>query len=197
MNLIKISKMSGKLKGIPAINTNTLSNEFCKKASKNKDSICGICYSVNMLKTFRKNCVDPFEHNSKMLSSDVIPIQYLPKFNSIAVRFNAHGELINQTHLINLFNICKANLRVTFTLWTKRTDILKKVLRTHKKPKNIILIFSNSKLDAPIKPSKIYDKTFNYVTSQTSEINCFKDCFNCMKCYDQSDPDEIITEHIK
>ena len=50
------SKMSGKLIGIPALNTDTTSNKYCIKMSKT-DTICGSCYSWNMLKTFRKNAV--------------------------------------------------------------------------------------------------------------------------------------------
>ena len=39
---LKISNMTGKLKDIQAINTNTLSNDFCKKEnqSNNPDKIC-------------------------------------------------------------------------------------------------------------------------------------------------------------
>ena len=50
---LKISNMTGKLKDIQAINTNTLSNSFCKKEnqSNNPDKICTICYSV--LKIFQ------------------------------------------------------------------------------------------------------------------------------------------------
>ena len=34
---VSLSKMSGKLAGIQAINTNTLTNEFCIRESKKKD----------------------------------------------------------------------------------------------------------------------------------------------------------------
>ena len=56
-NLLKISKGSGKLEDIQSLNTNTLTNPFCIKQNKNKNSICNKCYSINMLKTMRKNCV--------------------------------------------------------------------------------------------------------------------------------------------
>ena len=46
--LIKKSKMSGKLLGLDAINSNTLSNEFCKKEHKSpvQNKICKECYSI-------------------------------------------------------------------------------------------------------------------------------------------------------
>ena len=41
---VNISKMTGKLEGIPAINTNTLSNDFCIDQHKRKNnSICTYC----------------------------------------------------------------------------------------------------------------------------------------------------------
>ena len=44
--LIKKSKMSGKLLGLDAINSNTLSNEFCKKEHKSpvQNKLCKECY---------------------------------------------------------------------------------------------------------------------------------------------------------
>ena len=38
---IKLSTMTGKLTGFKAINTNTVTNEFCQKMNKT-DSICGM-----------------------------------------------------------------------------------------------------------------------------------------------------------
>jgi len=60
---IHFSTMTGKLKGIPAINTNTVTNEFCIKMNET-DAICKSCYSMNMLSGSRKNCQPAFERNS-------------------------------------------------------------------------------------------------------------------------------------
>ena len=68
METYKWSKMSGKLEGIPALNTDTTSNKFCQAMSKRKDTICSVCYSWSMLKTFRKNAVPRFKSNSDYLS---------------------------------------------------------------------------------------------------------------------------------
>ena len=47
--MLKISTMSGKLKGFKALNTNTLSNDFCVKMynSGKNDVICTFCYSFS------------------------------------------------------------------------------------------------------------------------------------------------------
>ena len=107
--LIKKSKMSGKLLGLDAINSNTLSNEFCQKEHKSpvKNKICKECYSVEMLETFRTNCVENFENNSVALSTMIHEdFSYLRFRNDIA-RLHGHGELINQTHLHNFVSMVK------------------------------------------------------------------------------------------
>ena len=44
--MVSVSKMSGKLAGIPAINTNTATNAYCIKQynSGKDDDICTECY---------------------------------------------------------------------------------------------------------------------------------------------------------
>ena len=72
---------TGKMEGIQSINTNTLTNPFCKKASKNKNSICNKCYSIRQLKTIRTNCIKPFQHNSNLLSKRILKILHDYKHN--------------------------------------------------------------------------------------------------------------------
>jgi len=48
--MIKVSVMTGKLVEIPAINTNTLTNEFCQEMhTSSPKCICWDCYSYAML----------------------------------------------------------------------------------------------------------------------------------------------------
>ena len=196
---INISKGSGKLQDIRSINTNTLTNAFCIKQGKNKNSVCSICYSEKMLRTMRKNCVPSWQHNSNLLSKVIIQTELLPTILDAFFRFSSHGELINDIHLINLINITNKNPHCTFTLWTKRKDIINKVFKTMNKPKNLILIFSNSQLNKPIETlPKYFDKTFNNVTKEYKEkkINCFSKCKDCLICYKHNNIDQII-EYIK
>jgi hypothetical protein len=196
--MIKYSVMSGKLKGIPALNTSPLNNKFCKAMSKKKDSICGSCYSINMLKTFRKMCDAPFQRYGKFLSKKVHPLEYLPKPpNALYVRFSAHGELINLNHTINLFKICELAPKTTFTLWTKRKSLAWKAVKEIGKPKNLILIYSEPDVDGSSKLPKYFDKVFVVQKEKDSKTNCFGACMDCLKCYDQTDETSYIYEEIK
>ena len=199
---VNISKMTGKLDGILAINTNTLTNSFCiNQHNRKNNSICNYCYSVNMLKTFRKSCVKSFQHNSEFLSSKVIHQDGLPIINAAFFRFSGHGELINDNHFINLINICVKNPSTNFALWSKRAPIIWDVLKTHKKPRNLILVYSNPKIDHVLKkiPDQ-FDKVFNNVTS--GAVNCSPKkgaCLACLKCYkfSKSKKNNIIIEKVK
>ncbi len=198
--MIKISTLTGKLKGFQAINTNTLSNSFCSKMSQT-DAICKDCYSRSMLQGIRKNCVKPWENNSVLLSSSILDTADLPIINAHSFRFHAHGELINDRHLVNLFNIAKHNPFTTFALWTKRKDLVNTLLLTQTKPDNLILIFSNASTKrllnkVPVNFDKVFNasKTGNVSDSQTKCTG--KSCIDCMACYRINDH-KIIVEKIK
>ena len=190
--------MSGKLKGIPALNTSPLNNKFCKAMSKKKDSICGSCYSINMLKTFRKKCDAPFREYGEFLSSKIHPPEYLPKPpNALYVRFSAHGELINVDHAVNLFQICDSSPNTTFTLWTKRHNIVWRAIEYYGKPKNLILIYSAIGLDQEKRLPMHFDKVFIVQAKKNDKTNCFGKCIDCLKCYTKTDTTTHIYEEIK
>ena len=191
--MIHISTMTGKLEGIPAINTDTTSNPFCKQMSKGT-TVCGICYSDRMLKTYRKNCAAVFQRNDKALSEELLTDNQLPRINAAWLRIHAHGELINHTHWINLIRIAEANPQTTFAIWTKRT-----IVRQGKKPDNMILIFSNPILDTVIEVPKGFHKVFN-VVSKGSKIpqNCTgQKCIDCLACYNKKSGTDVIVEQAK
>ena len=194
---IHITKGSGKLgksdncsSAINSINTNTLTNDYCKKQNLNENSICFKCYSFNALTKFRTNMIPPLERNSTLLSDEVI------KTSLLYFRFNSHGELINLIHLENYNNIAFKNPHCNFTLWTKRFDLVKKFFDNNQKPKNLILVYSNSKLNNPIKKlPKYFNKTFNNVTKDqvnNFNINCSRKCVDCLLCYTFNDVTTII-----
>ena len=193
---IHISKGSGKLELINSISTNTLTNDYCSKQAKNKKSICSLCYSQKSLKTFRKNMVNVLDKNSRLLSEQVIQKSLLPTIFNSYFRFNSHGELINMIHLENLVNIAKKNKHCNFTLWSKRYDLISIFFDSHKKPKNLFLVYSNSKLNKPVYfPIKHFDKTFNNITKDKVDdfkINCFSKCKDCLLCYTKNKTTTII-----
>jgi len=194
--MIYISKMSGKLKGLYSINVNPLITDFCinMHKSKNDKVICKKCYSIRILKTLRQNCIPNFTKNYYTLSESIIDKSDLPKIKHKYFRFNSHGELINNNHLINYINICNKNPNTQFTLWSKRTDIINKVLSEYKKPKNLILIYSNPIIDTITdKPNKYFDKVFNVIQEKDIKVNCGKKkCIDCLLCYKHNKVNTII-----
>ena len=198
VSTIHISKMTGKLDGFKAISSNTITNPYCIKqnASSDNENICTKCYSHTMLKSYRKNMQPSLERNSQALSTSILPSEQLPMIMEAFFRFNAHGELINETHLINLVNIAVKNPHCNFALWTKRNDIILKYFANNVKPNNLILIFSNSKISKVLnKPPKFFDKTFNNVLENefVESQNCTgQQCKNCLLCYKHNDVSTII-----
>jgi hypothetical protein len=204
-NQLKESKMTGKMKGIPALNTNTLSNPFCGKMRKKgklqkDDIICFICYSASMLKTSRQNCVPSWERNSKTLSAP-IPIENLPIINAHSFRFHGHGELINYTHLENFMNIVNKNPDTHFALWTKRIGYVRKWLRLNERSRNVIFIYSNPSTRKVLnEPPEGFDKVFNSVYDdivKTGQTPCTGiKCVNCLACYRHNEH-KVIIEKVK
>jgi len=202
MTEVHISKMTGKLDGFKAISTNTITNPFCIKMNKAKDnSICSHCYSHTMLKGFRKNCQPSLQRNSDLLSSRVLEQEELPLILDAFFRFDAHGELINITNLINYVNIAKKNPHCSFGLWTKRKDIINRYFKDNDCPPNLILIYSNPKISNILsKPPKHFHRTFNNVLEheEVERQNCTgQQCKNCLLCYTPNNGVTTIVEKVK
>jgi len=195
--MLKISTMTGKLVKIPAINTNTLTNEFCQKMhTSSPQCICTGCYSWAMLEGSRKNCAPAWEKNSILLKSNIL--KEIPQFNTLYFRFDGHGELINETHFINYLLITEHNPKTTFSLFTKRHKLVKKVLETRKKPQNLILVYSNPLVDRITDKIPYYfDKVFNTTTEKSTRDNCTgRKCIECLACY-QFDGNSVLIEQKK
>ena len=177
---------TGKLNGIPSINTSVLNNGFCSKM-RESDSVCSKCYASRMEQRY-SNLHKAIEKNDTVLSDSIIPNQYLPTFNNLAIRFHSLGELINTTHLHNFLNIAEKNPSVIFTLWSKRKDIINKVLSKRVKPSNLILIYSSSIIDKIARLPKHFNKVFTaHLKGSEANINCHGTCITCMKCYSHND----------
>jgi hypothetical protein len=192
---VHISTMTGKLAGIFAVNTNTMTNTFCTKMSAT-DAICGVCYSRSMLQGSRKNCAPAFERNSVLLSAAVIPAERLPVINAAIFRFHGHGELINPTHLENFYRIAERNPGTIFSLWTKRRDLVRSGRAA---PQNFILIYSNPSLAKIMRtPPPRFHKVFNNVPADyVGPANCTgQRCIECKLCFTPGGVD-VIVEHVK
>ena len=205
-----ISNLTGKLENFHAISTNTLSNDFCKamhqgtaRRKKSKKVICVECYSWSLLEGFRKNVATALQRNSDLLSSRYLSKEELPVVKDKQFRFNAHGELINKTHLQNLVDITRHNPDCTFTLWTKKKQLINRffsgafMFRRHNpKPSNLILVYSNPYIDDIMyKLPLFFDKTFNNVSPDRflDEQNCTgQKCKDCLLCYTHNNTTTIV-----
>ena len=174
-----------KLDDIPSINTSTLNDNFCS-SMRVKNSVCSKCYASRMEQRY-SNLHKAIEKNDTILSTGIIPAQYLPTFNNLAIRFHSLGELINTAHLHNFLNIAEKKPRVIFTLWTKRKDIVNKVLSKRVKPSNFILIYSTALINKISKLPKHFNKVFTaHSKDSLADINCHSKCKDCMLCYSKN-----------
>ena len=201
--MIHISNLNGKLEKFRAISVNTLSNKFCQKmhnVKPEKEIICTDCYSWALLQGFRKNVAVALQRNSDLLGSRVLAQKELPRIKDKEFRFNAHGELINETHLQNLINIAQCNRQTMFSLWSKRKGLIKNYFDRQKKPSNLILIYSNPVKDTvQTKPPVWFNKVFNnvYADNFLDQQNCTgQKCKDCLLCY-QKNTTNVIVEKVK
>jgi len=192
---IKITKHSdgNKLEGFRSINTSVLKNPFCQKMIARKKlggeikSICERCYANTMEKRFNGLKVN-IQSNLELFSSRVLELNELPLLNDRVFRLHSLGELKNEIHFKNFLNLAIVNPYTNFTLWSKRKDIVKKVLSTEKLPSNLMLIYSNPKVDSktdiaiPVHFEKVFS-TYSKKGAENTTINCTGKCKECMVCY--------------
>jgi len=190
-----------KLDGFFSLNTSTLNNSFCVKmfSGNNTDLICRSCYAKTLEKRFFYK-TNKLDINARILSESIMLWDYIPYYPLLSVlRVHSLGELINDIHFINILQIARKNPHCTVSIWTKRPDIVKRVFKSgYSKPKNLILIYSNPRVDADfeIKPPEYFDKVFNnytreYITKNNVDINCHKSCKDCMLCYTHNNVEQI------
>ena len=93
------------------------------------------------------------------------------------------------------------NPHCSFALWTKRKSLINQFYDKRDKPKNLILIYSNARIDTVMKsPPKHFDRTFNNVTKENfvEQQNCTgQKCKNCLLCYTPNNGVSTIVEAVK
>ena len=202
MELHLTEHLKGKLQHIVSINTSTFMNDFCNKMGcresarkdREKKKICEYCYAEKN-ERLRKTLEACLVRNTKMLTEELIPEEDIPFLNCAYVRFHSFGELVNDTHMHNFYNIAKKNQQTTFCLMTKRPELVIK----YPKLKNVIYILSspviNKKVDT--KYLDYFDKTFTVYTEDYAKQNNIKfncegySCIGCRRCYSRRGCKEI------
>ena len=195
-----------KLHDIYSISTSCVLNDYCIEKSKNPECVCSVCYAQNYL-SYRENLRYALDKNYFVLNTGIIDIDDLPIIYTDIFRLESFGDVASSNAVINIFNLCKKNKKVQFTVWTKNYFLYHKVIEKFgiKKPKNLILIISSPMLNTElsIKLFPHADKVFTvytskYIKKNSININCgSRDCRNCMLCYSRKSKVVYIAEKKK
>lgn len=195
-----------KMEGMISINTASCKNEFCKKMSQIKGTVCEKCYALRNFKR-RPNNVPKYEKSLKELTTEILPWDRLPVIDESAevCRIEAFGELNNTIQAINYINIIRKNPDINFGWWTKRPNLIARALKQLdiSIPENVNVIYSNPYIDTlpKIQPYSFIKGYFTVWTSaeKALEHGCIiccgnKKCKNCLECYDAHDGIFYINE---
>lgn len=196
-------KHTGKMAGMYSLSTSPLCNRYCQEYSKDPDKICSHCYAQTQMQMY-KNMQECLANNSKLLTETILKKKDIPIINAKFFRFEAFGDISNETQVINYFNIAKHNKGVHFALWTKNPGIVQRAIDAGiSKPKNLQIILSShytnkemeTDYDFVDKIFTVYDK--QYIENNDVEINCGdKKCLACGLCY-KKNKIRYVKEQIK
>lgn len=195
---------TGKMENMISLSTSVIENPDCQWRSKIKGSICEKCFARAMAERCGKNFRDKYAENTRILTSTIIPVNEWAEVNALYFRLEAFGDLNNEIQVINYFNLAKHNKKTVFALWTKNPMYIKKTIEIgHKKPSNMIIVYSSPMINAKVNTEKLFelmpfiDKIFTVFDGKTilkdnKDINCgARNCFTCGKCYSKRTTKEI------
>jgi hypothetical protein len=180
---------ANKMDGMISINTNSVTNPFCQRM-RLTDAVCKSCYN----KRLERFTAKAFQRNNDLFLDE----NYQPeKIMYNTIRFHSFGELLNATHYKNIIKLCEYNPNTSFTLWSKRADII----GLYEKPVNLINIYSSHKMNVEERLPINFDKVFTvynpaFIRENGIEINCKKSCYSCGICYSKNDI-TYVKEQIK
>lgn len=141
------SKMPGYGYSLPAT--------ACKVGSrlrKRKGTVCSKCYAMKGRYTFPK-VVACLNRRLKSLTDPrwveclVFMIKFRQKQGNKYFRWHDSGDIQGQTHLKNIFEVCRQTPGVRYWLPTKEHKIVEAVLKKEEKPKNLVIRLSGHNLD--------------------------------------------------
>lgn len=190
----------GKIKGVTSISV--LPDEGCIAAYKRAAPgiVCGKCYAMGALCTYRVNMIKRLAENTVLLSGPVRD-HALPRGLIGPVRINAYGEVMNTNHARWVVAIARANPKATVSVITKQPGHFATVTR----PRNLVIVASHYRLDEMSLDNRA-DKTYCVINGPTTEemkrdpdnAPCLDGCMNCYLqgagCYSKTGPKRIVRE---
>lgn len=214
-------KHTNKMAGMASINVST-DNEFCtrmRELAKERNElrwriedegrdpdamglpslICAGCYATKLENSpERKPTKAHYTENADLLGSRVLEIGELPVFKpGEVIRFHAFGDMANEYHFANVFNIVNRNEQSYFTIWSKNFDLFHQYLvrSGNAKPPNLTIIYSNNEIDTiridPLTngPMQQYvDGTFNVIKKKDIHNLVYGDIKNFERYFPGIDP---------
>lgn len=165
---------------------------FCENRTV---GVCKKCYSKK-LSGYRPFLAAKQEKNSVILSDPgFCPV----KMNTIngAIRWSSFGEIENRVQFENITKMARVNKHLVNVLWTKKAGLVRNI----KKPKNLRLVWSATKIDVlnPFIPKGFEMAFFVYSKEELipdGVFHCNKQCSACGFCY-QAQSAGIIGEVIR
>lgn len=202
---------TGKMTDLFSISTCCRCNENCKARMNNPEMICSKCFANAMCDSYGTKFVNKLRWNSELLSTYIFPVDVLPviKTPSNYFRFESFGDLINETQVINYFNMARVNPSVKCALWTKNPWIIKSAIDNYGtvKPANLTIMGSSYYLNKPMteyyKQFDFIDHVFTvftpeYVADNHIDITCgARSCATCGRCYSGMKSEYEINELLK
>lgn len=198
---LSLSLLTGKLTDFLALSfVDTASGcgswAFCSMMAAVVGSVCSHCFSRKAM-AYRRTMRPCFHRNGELIRKST-PLFKIPrKFKYF--RVNSHGELSCRDEVEYIFNLALLNPHVQFGLWTKRTNIVQRVLEDMDCPRNVVLIHSKTMIGDVSEPAEGFHKSFCVVPKDSPhKIGCGgRECRSCLKCYKRDNGHKVIVERLK
>lgn len=203
-------KESGKIEGIPSIDGNAATTEFCL-AMRNLavkypelNLVCGKCYAMSKTQLSRDIVQITHARNAMILSEVDFPEDELALVPIPATVYNPFcrvdedGDMRNKTHALNILKLAKTHAMINFGFWYKNRHAVYAAIDEYGKPGNVELIFSVPNVSKDIDRIKAsagkYDDKVFAVFNTLEEVNLAIEkgfvrcngikCLNCgFHCY--------------
>ena len=201
-------KHTGKMSGMISYSTSVLNNGNCDKYRNIPGSVCSHCYAAAQL-SYQDGTAKKAARNTELITKEVYPAECFPQVNALYFRFEAFGDINNETQVKNYFKWATVNPHTTFALWTKNAHIIQAAINDGAiKPENLIIIYSSLFVNDPVhaeiiqKKYSFVDKVFSVYSKDYAEkyhigINCGgRHCAPCLRCY-KKETETAVSELLK